>query len=226
MSIINNLQVSIDTVVPSISIGQIMISADRRSTKEKPLTDAERIRRVVLPANHWGDYAATLESARSQELTDILRTKLQEIAGSRLRDVLEADPLLRVVALADYTIPALLTWSNETATSRGAISFTRDEVTAWFTTSATRAAIATKHAANPKLAAILALIEKRFGTLAAKNHGLADEAEALKLATMIDPADATGASATLVTSIAARLEHIAKTLAAKATEATVSMDDI
>lgn len=244
MSLINTTQVSIDTVVPAIQIGEVMISADRRSTKDKPLTDSERIRRIVLPSTCWSNFAAMLDDKRSQELTDILRTKLQELAGTRLRDTLEADPLARVVELAHYSIPALLSWSAETASSRGSISFTRDEVTAWFTVSETRKALAVKHASNPKLAAILALVEKRFGTLAAKNHGLTDEAEALKLTTMIAMDDITGtmtvtgpdgtetvsplptANVALVTGIVSRLEHIAKSLAAKANEATVSMDDI
>lgn len=226
MSVINNLQVTIETVVPTIKLGEIIISADRRSTKEKPLTDAERIRRAILPVSFWGNYAATLEDVRSQELTDILREKLKELAGARLRDSLETNPEQRLIELADYTIPALLAWSQETASSRGSISFTRDEVTAWFATSATRQQLATKHASNPKLAAVLALVEKRFGTLAAKNHGLATEEEALKLATMIATEDTTGKDAALVAGISARLEHISKALAAKANEATVSMDDI
>lgn len=203
-----------------------MVSADRKSTKEVKLNDSERIRRIVLPANHWGDFSANLVGVRSQELTDILRVKLQEIAGAKLRDSLAADPMLKLVPLSEYSIPALLTWSNETAGSRGSITFTRDEVTAWFATSVSRETIVTKHASNPKLAAILSLLESRFGALAAKNHGLKDEDDAKKLVALISEKDLEGERAAITAAISARLEHIIKSLKAKAEEQNISMDDI
>lgn len=225
MTVISNTLVSIDTVVPTLSLGQIQLSADRRSTKEKPLTDAERIRRAVLPANYWTDYSATLNNERNQSLTDILRVKLVEIASDRLRDTLAANPDARTITLADYTIPSLLAWSMETASSRGSITFTRDQAQDWFDRSETAKGMVAKHGAA-KGVAILQYLRNRFGALAAKNHGLKDEAEALKLTTIIAEADTTGEDAALVTEILSRLAHIAKALAAKANEATVSMDDI
>lgn len=225
MSLINNTSVTIDTVVPTLSIGQIQLSADRRSTKEKPLTDAERIRRAVLPANHWGNYSATIEGTANQSLTDVLRTKLVEIASDRLRDTLAATPDARTISLADYTITSLLAWSMETASSRGSITFTRDQAQDWFDRSETAKGMVAKHGAA-KGVAILQYLRNRFGALAAKNHGLKDEAEALKLVSIIADEDTTGTDAALVTEITARLAHIAKALAAKANEATVSMDDI
>lgn len=225
MTIINNATASIDTIVPSLSIGQIQVSADRRSTKEKPLTDAERIRRVVLPANHWGDYAALLEGSKSQSLTDILREALRTLANDRLRDALAADPMLRAVPLADYTVQALLTWSAETAVSRGSITFTREQATDWFNDSATAKALAAKHG-PVKAGAILQFLSNRFGALAAKNHGLKDVAEASKLAAIIHEDDMSGPHGALVTEIIGRIESIVKALTAKANEASVSMDDI
>lgn len=225
MSILNNNLVTIDTVVPTLSLGQIQLSADRRSTKEKPLTDAERIRRAVLPAGHWNEFSATLNDQRNQSLTDILRNRLVELASDRLRDSLAADPGLRTLPLADFTIPALLSWSMETASSRGSITFTRDQAQDWFDRSATAVALAAKHGPT-RSPAILSYLRNRFGALAAKNHGLKDEAEALKLTTIIAEADTTGEDAALVTEILTRLAHVAKSLAAKANEATVSMDDI
>lgn len=222
--IINNNLVSIETVVPSLKVGEIQISADRRSTKEKPLTDSERIRRAVLPANHWGEIGATLNSEQSQGLTDILRESLRSLAADRLKDALAADPMLRTVPLADYTVAELLKWSSETAASRGSITFTRDEATNWFAKSATAAAMLAKHGA--KGLAVVTLLTNRYGALAAKNHGLKDEAEAQKLMAIIDPADTTGESAALVADIIGRLDNIAKQLRAKAAEATISMDDI
>ena len=224
--ILNNKQIPVQTVVPSLSIGEIQVSADRRSTKENKLSDAERIRRAVIPANHWTDYAATINGERNVNLTDVLRSALVSIANDRLRDTLNDNPGTLTLELSDYTIPALLAWSAETASSRGTITFTRDEVTAWFETSATRTALATKHAANPKLAGILSMVANRFGALAAKNHGLRDVEEVAKLAALINEADMESDKASLVADLLSRLEHIRKSLAAKAAEDTVSMDDL
>lgn len=226
MTVLNNAQATIDTTVPTLTIGQIQLSADRRSTKEKPLTDAERIRRVVLPANQWGELQSTINGAASQSLTDVLREALKGIASERLRDTLTEAPMLRVVNLDDYTVPALLKWNAETASSRGSITFTRDQATDWFAKSATAAAMMQKHGA--KGLAVVGMLTNRFGALAAKNHGLKDVAEAVKLASIIDAKDldADSPTAALVVEIVARIEHIIKALTAKANEATVSMDDI
>lgn len=222
---ISQTLIAIETVVPQIKLGEIMISADRKSTAENKLSDSERIRRIVLPANAWEEISANLNDAKSSALTDILREALKKLANDRLRDILSENPLQRTVELNQFQISELLKWSNDTAASRGSITFTRDEATSWFTKSATAAAMLEKHGAT-KGAAIITMLTNRFGALAAKNHGLKDEAEALKLMSIIDPADATGTSAALVTDITARLDAIAKQLRAKAAEATISMDDI
>jgi len=207
-----------------------MISADRRNTKDtktKPLTDAERIRRVVLPENLWGSLEATINAQRSNDLTSILRDALKRIASDRLADRLAEDNYLtREVESEDYTVASLLAWSVDSASSRGSITFTRDEVTSWFATSATRASIATKHAANVKLAGMLALVEKRLGALAAKNHGIATAEDARRLLALIASEDATGDRAALVTDIQARISHIIKALDAKSREDDVGMSDI
>lgn len=222
---ISSTQILIETVVPTLKLGEIQISADRRSTKEKPLTDAERIRRAVLPGTVWGEISATLNSERSQGLTDILREALKSIASDRLRDTLAENPIATTIELKDYSVAALLTWSSETASSRGSITFTRDAAVEWFKTSATAAAMLEKHGAT-KGAAVIQMLTNRFGALAAKNHGLREESEALKLTSIISPADLEGTSAALVADIIGRLDSITKQLRAKAAEATVSMDDI
>ncbi len=225
--ILNNSQFPVQTVAPSITIGEVMVSADRRSTKEKPLKDAERIRRVVLPANHWGALVATIEGTASQGLVDVLREALRKIASERLTDTLAEDPLTRTVEAKDYTVAALLAWSTDTASSRGSIPFTREQVEAWFTTSATRTALLAKWTAAGKDAAQCKQLEgfagKRFATLAAKNHGLKDAADAEKLLALMDAKDAeTGTGADVV----GRIGHIIKAMTAKAAETALSMDDL
>lgn len=230
MSIINNQSVTIDTTVPTISIGQIMLSADRRSTKEKPLTDAERIRRAVLPAGHWGELAASINEERSQSLTDVLRVALTAIASDRLRDTLAAEPMQRTIALSDYTVSALLSWNAETASGRGSITFTREQIEQWFDSSATKNVLCDKwiHAGktNEQMVTMCQFVRNRFAATAAKNHGLKEAADAVKLTTLIDSADLEGKDASLMVELLGRLEHINKSLTAKANEATVSMDDL
>jgi len=221
--IINNSSVPVQAVVPTISIGEVQLSADKRSSDTKKLTDAERIRRIVLPANHWGELAASINNERSQALTDVLREALKRIGSERLKDALAENPMLSSVQLADYSVSALLTWSSETSTSRGSITFTREQAEAWFDASATKRELANKHQANPKLAAILSMVRNRFGSLAAKNHGLKDETDATKLLALIAAADETNP---LTTEIAGRLAHIIKALAAKAAEDSISLSDI
>lgn len=222
-----SIKLNVSTVVPAFKLGEIMVSADRRSTKEQKLTDAERIRRVVLPENHWGSLEATINAAKSVDLTSILRDALKRIASDRLADKLQEDNYLTTeVDSDDYTVSSLLSWSADSASSRGSITFIRDEVTAWFATSATRNAIATKHAANPKLAGIIALVEKRFASLAAKNHGIASSDDAKKLLALIADTDTTGEKSALVTDITTRINHIIKSLTAKEQESGVSMNDI
>lgn len=226
MTIINNTAATIDTVVPQLTIGQIMLSADRRSTKEKPLTDAERIRRAVIPAGHWNHDDASIAGSKSQALTDLLREALRTVANNRLRDILaETNDGARTINLSDFTVPALLAWNAESASSRGSITFTREQATDWFNDSATAKALAAKHG-PVKAGPILAFLSNRYGALAARNHGLKDAADADKLAAIIDPADTTGPQAALVTEILSRLEHISKALAARAAVDSVSMDDI
>ncbi len=230
MTTIANTHVTIDTTVPTLSIGQIQLSADKRSTKDQPLTDSQRIRRVVLPAGHWTDFNATLAGTSNQSLTDLLRSALTAIGSDYLRDALTADPLLRTLPLTSFTVPALLAWNNEAATSRSSITFTREQIEQWLPRSATLTSLLSKWTAagkNPKqLKELTSFVTTRFATLAAKNHGLKEPSDVAKLLSLLDPADLDGSDASLVTEIMGRLGHIDKQLSAKASEATVSMDDI
>lgn len=228
--ILNNSHLPIQTVAPSnLELGEVMVSADKRNSKDsdKKLTDAERIRRVVLPATCWQDFQATLQGEKSQGLTDILRSALREIANDRLRDMLAEEPGKQQVAMADFTISSLLAWSEETASSRGSITFTREQVEEWFKQSTTQQNLVSKWKDAGKSADQMRQLSdfalKRFATLAAKNHGLKDAADADKLLALVAPEDAeTGIGADIV----GRIAHISKQLAAKANEANISMDDL
>lgn len=211
MTTINNTHVTIDTVTPSLQLGQIMLSADRRDTKETKLTDAERIRRAVLPATVWGEVAATHNGDTAPALGELLRATLKTIACARLRDYLSEQPLARTVDLALFTVPALLTWHGEEAGSRGSITFTREQVEAWYPTSDLY------RRASAKGAAVQKLVGDRLAALAARKHGLTKPEEATKLSAML----AEDAAAPLVTELLLRLDHIFKTLSERR---TVSLD--
>lgn len=227
--IINNNQFPIQTVAPTLALGEIMVSADRRTAKdaETKLTDAERIRRVVLPAGHWQEISATLAGEKSQGLTDVLREALRSIANDRLKDALAETPMLPAVEAAHYTVAALLAWSEETASSRGSITFTRDQAEEWFKQSRTQQNLVAKWMEAGKTADQMRVLSdfalKRFCALAAKNHGIKDAADADKLLALVAPEDAgTGIGSDIV----GRIAHISKALTAKAEETNISMDDL
>lgn len=227
--VINNTQLPIQTVAPNLELGEVMVSADKRNSKDstEKLTDAQRIRRVVLPASCWEEFTATIAGNKSQGLTDILRNALRTIASDRLRDTLAETPMAATVELKDYSISALLAWSEETASSRGSITFTREQVEEWFKASVTQQNLVARWTAAGKDAAAMRQLSdfanKRFATLAAKNHGLKDAADADKLLALIAPEDAeTGVGAEIV----GRIAHISKQLTQKAAESSISMDDL
>lgn len=211
-------EVIIHTTAPTITIGQLQISADRRAAKGTELTDAERIRRIVLPANHWGSLAATSNLQTVQGLTDILTNGLKAIAADKLRDTLAENPMQRTVSLADYTVAALLAWSNETASTRGSLTFTREQVEQWFPTSSIYIAM------SGKGKQWVEFVGARLATLAAKNHGLKKPEDADKLITLL-AADADRNDG-LAMEIIQRLSHISKNLAAKTASTSLSMDDL
>jgi hypothetical protein len=215
MTTINQTEVTIDTTTTELALGQILVSADRRGTKEKPLSDSERIRRVILPANAWGELTASADGTPMQGLTDVLRNALRDIASARLKDTLAESPLQRTVALKDYTIGALLAWNEETASSRGSITFTREQVEQWFPTSALHAAM------KEKGAQWVDFISKRLATLAAKNHGLKKPEDADKLVVLL----AEDANSGIGSELIQRLSHISKSLQQRTTDA-LSLDDL
>jgi hypothetical protein len=221
MTIVNAKELTIDTTPVAANIGEVIISADKRATTGKTLTDSERIRRVVIPAGHWGNLEGTIDSLKLQALTDVLTTGLKSIASARLRDTLSENPMARTVALADYTVPSLLSWSEETASSRGSLTFTREQVEEWFPTSN----LATDMKARSQ--AHYDLILKRLAALSAKNHGITKPEDALKLQTLLanDAAAATTDEQAIVGELIQRLAHIEKTLSARV-ETAISMDDI
>lgn len=220
MTIINSSHASIDTVAPALNIGEIQLSADRRASKGQTLTDAERIRRVVLPANVWGNLAATIDGVPSMGLTEVLRKALQEIGSARLRDTLTEDPMLRSVPLKDYSVSALLAWNADTAASRGSITFTRDDVEAWYPTSFLYKRMTEKGAQWAEF------VGKRLATLAAKNHGLKKPEEADKLVALLEDDAIADNSAPVVAELVQRLVHISKALAAKTADTAISLDDL
>ena len=216
MAIINAKELTIDTVASPLTIGEVMVSADRRTSKEKPLSESERIRRVVIPAGHWGTLTGAANGTPAQGLTDILTNGLKAIAGARLRDFLQESPLARTVALSDYTVTALLAWSEETASSRGALTFDRDDVEAWYPTSRVFAAMSAKSAQHVEF------LKGRLCALAARNHGIKNPDDAAKLMVLLS-ADA---DSSVGSELIQRLAHIERNLNARKLDATISIDDL
>lgn len=208
----NHQALIIHTVTPALTINDIQISADRRG---KELPDSDRIRRICIPSEQWGTLAGQQNHQTHQGLTDILFQGLRDLAAKRLRDALEENPMARTVPSAEYTVSALLAWGAETASTRGSITFTRDDVNSWFPTSTLFQRYASRGQAT------IDFLTQRLGALAAKNHGLKKPEDADKLITLLIDDAATP----LVSDMIQRLSHISKSLTAKTTD-TISMDDL
>lgn len=227
MTIINNKQATIDTTTPALQIGEIQLSADRRAAKGAPaLSDAQRIRRAVLPATHWGELGASVAGVASQPLATILREALKRTACEKFRELLEAEPDARTIDLDGFTVQALIIWSTETAAARGGLTITKEEVLDWYETSQLRLAMQAKGSAYESL------LRQRISTLAAKNHGLTKPEDALKMIALLE-ADATAKDADeeqarVTSELLQRLTHIEKTLREKLEAATSapSLDDL
>lgn len=221
MTIINSTELTIDTTAnTSVKLGEIIISADRRASKDKKLTDAERIRRITLPANHWGDISVTQSGAKSQGLMDVLTKGLKEIASDRLRDLLTEHPMSRTVLASDYSIASLLAWSADTAATRGSLTFTVEEITEWYPNSKLQAAM------SKRGKEFVEFVGKRLTTLAAKNHGLKTPEEADKLIVLLSDDGSADEPAPIVGELMSRLTHISKSLTAKKAETTISLDSL
>lgn len=221
MTTINNTEVTVDTVATPAKLGEIILSADRRSTKENTLTDVQRIRRAILPTGIWGNLeagtvSATGETTKLQGLTDILLNGLKAIGSARLKDTLDEQPMQRTIALKDYSISALLAWNEETAASRGSLTFDRQAVETWFPTTTLHAAMKAK--GND----YVTFMATRLACLAAKNHGLKKAEEADKLIALLADDSENG----IAPDIIARLAHISKSLAARKEPVGISMDDL
>ena len=216
MELNNNTEVTIDTVTPELKIGEIQLSADRRSSKETPLSDAERIRRVVIPANYWGELSASANGTANSGLRDILINGLRAIGSARLKDVLTENPLQRTVKLSDYSVTNLLAWSEETAASRGSLTFDREQVEAWFPSTHLHQQM------KEKGEQYITFMSNRLAALAAKNHGLKKPEEADKLITLLASDTENGICSDLIQ----RLAHISKSLAARTNDSAISLDDL
>jgi hypothetical protein len=214
---------TIDTAPTGLQVGEILVSADRRQSSKGPqLSDAERIRRVILPAGFWGPFEVTssgLRSPHSTALAELLVQSLRRIAGEFLRDYLAEHPMARTVNVSSFLPGPLLAWHTANAASGGSITFTREEVEEWFPSSKLHAVMAAK---GPDFVVFMV---KRLAALAAKNHGLKTEQEADKLITLL-AADAEAADAPqLVLDLVQRLNHISRSLAARKDERALTLDD-
>lgn len=198
---------TIETVSREANIATVTVSADRRSTKQNPVPEDQRIRRVLLPASIWGNYKALIGDDFSQALTDCLRKGINDLADARLKEYLQENPMHRTVRTSDYSIPALLAWSESTAASRGSLTFTKEEVIEWFPTSKIAARL--KKASQAHYDKGL----KRLSALAAKNHGLEMPADALGLIALLEQDASAEDAPALVSEMVSRLGNIAKTLA-------------
>jgi hypothetical protein len=217
MTKLNETHITIDTTTPNLQIGEIQLSADRRTVKGQPeLKDYERIRRVVLPAGTWNGIETTFNGNQIQSLTDAIQQAIKKLASDKLRDFLEENPLARTVPLTEFTIPAILAWSSETAASRNSLTVTKEQITDWYLTSKLAAAM------KERSQGAYSLLQQRCEAMAANNHGLKTVEQALKMITLL----ADDGEHPVVIEMLGRLSAIERALTEKTKPTKVSLDDL
>jgi hypothetical protein len=217
MTKLNETHITVDTTTPNLQIGEIQLSADRRTVKGQPeLKDHERIRRAVLPAGIWTGLESTFNGNQIQSLNDAILQAIKKLASDKLRDFLEENPLARTVPLAEFTIPAILTWSSETAASRNSLTVSKEQITEWYLTSKLAAAM------QARSQDAYTLLQQRCEALAANNHGLKTTEQVLKMITLL----ADDSEHPVVIEMLGRLSAIERALTEKTKATKVSLDDL
>ena len=125
------LMLAISTVeLAAIPKGTILIESRRRSTKENPVTDAQRYRAICVP-----EMMILLPNEAAQsKFHQLLQSKIQELAEARFAEFIKGNPLSSEVSAELFSINALLAyWAEE----KKRASMSGEKILAWLKESAT-----------------------------------------------------------------------------------------
>lgn len=167
----------------SVATGTMQLIARWKSTENNPISAANRLRAVILPANIWTQELHTM----SDSLRLFVHDAIEDLARKYLSTICQESNWLRTEVNQDaFSLASLLKWNAEQAALSGRLN--GDEIKKWLTESVTIATVATKHGAK-----IAEALGNQFVKLASPNHGLTPE-KADKLLSQVwatDDADST-----------------------------------
>lgn len=166
--------------------GQQQIIARWKDTANRPISAANRVRSVILPANIWSDETTIshAESSVAAALKLHLLDSLAELAKSYLSTIVEESNWQRTqVPQEHFSLASLLNWQNEVAALSGRLN--GEEITNWLSSSVTIKAVVASHGA-----AIGTALGAQLVRLASPNHGLTPEKAGKLLSSLWQAEDA------------------------------------
>lgn len=162
----------------------IQVVARWKSTDNRPIDAANRVRAVILPATIWQD-ASTVATAHSPAFSLFVMDAVEELAKSYLSTIVEESKWMRTqVPEQSFTLASLLIWQQEQAAASGRLN--GEAIKAWATKSATVTNFRTVSGSAAKADALIGLFVK----LAGPNHGWTKDKAGKMLDTLFSADDA------------------------------------
>jgi hypothetical protein len=167
----------------STNANEMQIVARWKDTDKRPISAANRIRAIVLPATIWkGDEA--IQPIANQSLQLFVHDAIADLAKDYLSTIVEESNWIRTqVPQESFTLASLLAWNAERAALSGRLN--GEEIKKWIAESVTINTIAFKHGAE-----IAKALGEQFVKLASPNHGLTPEKASKILANLWNAEDA------------------------------------
>lgn len=177
------------TSVPAekLNSDQLQVTARWKDTDKRPISPANRVRAVILPATIWSGQI-TVTALAGNNATAALRMHILDSIGELAKDYLstvveESNWLRTQVPLQAFDLASLLAWQDERAALSGRLN--GEEIKQWVASSFTITTVAEKHGA-----AIAKALGEQLVKLASPNHGLTAEKAGKILANIWNAADA------------------------------------
>lgn len=179
----NNLLTISSVPSETINDNQMQIVARWKDTEKRPISPANRVRAVILPASLWSA-DASVTTVTDKAVRSFLLDAVADLAKEYLSAICEDSSWQRTQINEDaFTLASLLTWNAERAAAAGRLN--GDDIKRWLTSSVTIASVADKHGD-----AIAKALGEQFVKLASPNHGLTPERADKLLTSLWNPDDA------------------------------------
>lgn len=164
----NLIQIT-SVVADSIPEGKLQLVVRFKDTDKQPISAANRVRAIMLPANIWSDDDDVSKVKNNNLLSLFLHDAIEELAKSYLSTIIRDSNWMRLeVPEEHFFLSSLLEWQQEQSASTSRLN--AEVIKAWVAGSYTIASI--KEAHSEKHATALG---EQFVKLAGPNHGLTPE---------------------------------------------------